>query len=327
MKNSKKRVMLSIVIVNWNTKGYLTHCLDSIYKNKGKLPIEVIVIDNNSSDGSASVIRREYRWVKLIANETNNGFAKGNNQGWKKSSGEYVLFLNPDTVVHKNCLETMINFMRGNPRAGACSAKLVNPDKTDQRLGFYRRTPTLVKVFFSHTPIVSLTLKIPYLREKFFEHTDFSKIQEIDQPPGACFFTRSSILKKLEGMDERYELFFEDVDLAYRIRLKGWKQYFMPNAVITHFVGRGISQLGHSKRVFLYYKSMAKYFKKFYSMNHVRIIGVLVLFRFLYELSALSALFIPRKIIFGWGGSNMIRQEFKSIAQWIKIMRSDYAAI
>lgn len=321
------RPLVSIIIVNWNTKDYLSNCLNSIARNKPIVPIEVIVVDNNSKDESSEMVRKKYPWVRLIANKNNNGFAKGNNQGWKNSSGKYVLFLNPDTIIHKKCLEIMINFMEKNPQAGSCSAKLINSDGSDQKLGFYRRTPTLMRIFFSHSPIATAILIIPYFREKFFEHTDFSKIQEIDQPPGACFFTRSSILKKLGAMDELYELYFEDVDLAYRIKLNGWKQYFLHRALITHFVGRSTLQLGHAKRSFLYYRSMIKFFKKFYSMNYVRIIGVLALSRFLYELLVLSALFMPRKIFLGWGGRNIIQQELKFIVDWVKIMRHDYDTV
>lgn len=331
MKKSRTRVKtkptISIVIVNWNTKKYLAKCLSSIYRNKPSALLEVIVIDNNSKDDSAEMVRKKYLWVKLIANKENKGFAGGNNQGWKKSRGKYILFLNPDTIVHKKCLGLMIDFMEKNQQAGSCSAKLINPDGSDQKLGFYRRTPTLLKVFFSHSPIAAAILRIPYFREQFFEHTDFSKIQEIDQPPGACFFTRRSILKKIGVMDEAYTLYFEDVDLAYRIKQAGWKQYFLPDAVVTHFVGRSTMQIGHGKRSFLYYKSMIKFFKKFYGINHVRFAGVLALTRFLYELAVLSILSIPRKISSGWGGRDTIQQQFGYTIKWVKIMLHDYEGI
>lgn len=323
----KKTPILSIVIVNWNTKKYLAKCLSSIYRNKPSALLEVIVVDNSSQDYSAEMVRKKYPWVKLIANKNNNGFAGGNNQGWKKSTGKYILFLNPDTVVHKNSLEIMIDFMEKNKEAGACSAKLINPDGSDQKLGFYRRTPTLLRVFFSHGPITSIILRIPYFRKKFFEHTDFSKIHEIDQPPGACFFTRRSILKKIGAMDEAYTLYFEDVDLAYRIKQAGWKQYFLPDAIVTHFVGRSTTQLGHGKRSFLYYKSMIKFFKKFYSMNHVKLAGILVLTRFLYELAVLSILSIPRKIFNGWAGRDVIQEQLRYIVLWLNLMFHDYDEI
>jgi len=326
-KKLRKTATLSIVIVNWNTKEYLAKCLSSIYKNNFPTLLEVIVVDNASKDDSSEMVRKKYPWVKLIANKKNKGFAGGNNQGWKKSKGKYILFLNPDAMVHSNCLQIMVDFMEKNPQAGACSAKLVNPDGTDQKLGFYRITPTLVRAFFSHSPITPVILRIPYFRGKLFEHTDFSKVQEIDQPPGACFFTRRSVLKKIGAMDEDYTLYFEDVDLAYRIKQAGWKQYFLPNAIVVHFVGRSTIQLGHGKRSFLYYKSMIKFFKKFYSMNHVRLAGILVFTRFLYELVVLSILSVPRKISSGWGGKDIIQEQTEYLVMWIKIMLHDYEAI
>lgn len=128
-------------------------------------------------------------------------------------------------------------------------------------------------------------------------------------------------------MDEAYTLYFEDVDLAYRIKQAGWKQYFLPDAIVTHFVGRSTTQLGHGKRSFLYYKSMIKFFKKFYSMNHVKLAGILVLTRFLYELAVLSILSIPRKIFNGWAGRDVIQEQLRYIVLWLNLMFHDYDEI
>lgn len=285
-------VTLSIIIVNWNTKNYLEKCLRSIYKTSVNFSFETIVIDNNSSDKSTYFVQKHFPNIKLIANTENLGFAKANNQGFKISKGKYILLLNPDTIIHKNSLERMANFMENNKKAASCCARFLNPNGSDQKVGYYGKTPTVANMFLVHSPMRPITLRIPYLRNKFFEHIDFSKTQEIDQPPGACFFTKRSILKKIGVMNEQYQLYFEDVDLAYRIKQHGWKQYFLHDTFITHYGNKSGIQLGYGKRSILYYQSMLKFFNKNYTSNEVIVIKIITFIRLLMALFISFFLFI-----------------------------------
>lgn len=321
MKNKKTTIHISVIIVNWNTKKFLKKCLSSLIKSTHQLNVEIIVVDNNSHDESAEMISKLFPDIILFANKKNLGYAKGNNQGYKKSHGEYVFFLNPDTIVYKNTLSQLFHFMEQNQDAGSCAPKMINEDGTVQKLGFYRRTPTLMSMFISHGPLRSIAFQSSYLKSKYFEHSDFDTLHEIDQPPGACFFTRRSILNKIGGMEEKYKLYFEDVDLAYRIKQKGYKQWFIPYAKIKHFVGRSNLQLDHGKRTLLYYESMHKFFEKFHGKHQGTAIKWIVLVRYFYTIAALSLLFLPRKLINGYGGRPIIVSEIQSLYTWIKFCK------
>ena len=140
---------VSILIVNWNTCPYLRECLQSIQGTVQGLTYEVFVVDNASRDGSQEMVRSEFPWVELIANPENVGFARGNNQGLARASGEYVLVMNPDVVLLEGTLSGLIAFVRQHPDAGMTSPKLLNPDRTLQN--FYGRIPSLSTVYFVYT--------------------------------------------------------------------------------------------------------------------------------------------------------------------------------
>lgn len=249
---------LSVIIVSWNVKGDLLDCLSSLKENPLSEPFEQIVIDNNSSDGTASTVKQQYPEVTVIKNQENKGFAKANNQGIAISKGQYILLLNPDTVVHLNALETLVNFMDNNPDVGACGPKLLNNDGTAQ--GSVRTFPTFRGVLYCHTVCRLLSLfRFEYLTW-MMEDFSYDKQVDVDQVMGAAMIVRRSIIEQVGDMDENFFMYYEEVDLCYRIKQAGWRIVFLPEAVITHLGGRSSGQMPLKRIMTL--SSMIAFFRK-----------------------------------------------------------------
>lgn len=256
---------LSIIIVNWNTKDYLRDCLASIFKNTKGVSFEVIVLDNNSSDGSSEMVKDKFPHAKLIASNVNTGFARGNNIAYKISGGDYIAFLNPDTVVYPNTFETTVTYLRTHPRVGAVSCKFLNYDGSFQRQ-FYRRFPTFPTVFFYFTILGAFIdknlLKRKYEDIYFYKDKDFDKIEIIDQPGATFMVIPRSVLEKIGGFDEKFPIFFNDVDLCKRIWKIGLEIHFLHDISITHYGGRGIKKLGWAANWY-FLVGCYRYFKKY----------------------------------------------------------------
>jgi len=233
---------LSIVIVNWNTKDLLKSCLRSIYEKTKEIKYEIIVVDNASKDGSAKMIKEEFPEVKLIENKENVGFARGNNQGFFQSKGKYVLLLNPDTKLIDNSFLKMANYLDLNKEAGAVGPKFFYPDGTFQR--YYARFPTFLSMITLWFPPKKVAYGLRPTRSFFMLDDDFSKVMEIDHIAAACVMVRRNLFLKENLMDEKFTIFFGDVDLSHRIYDKGFKIYFLPHAQIIHYGKKGGTEQG-----------------------------------------------------------------------------------
>ncbi len=227
---------LSIIILNYNTRGLLDDCLRSLAKVKNEVDFEVIVIDNGSSDDSVEFIRKNHKWVKLFETGANLGFAKGNNYAKSIVSSEFVLFLNSDTVVGKGVLRGCLTYFKEN-RIGALTCKLLLknglPDK-DARRAFI--TPW---IGFSHL-FLRLDNIFPHSRvfaKYWYGYIDENTIHEVDAIQGAFFLTSKQILDEVEWFDEDYFLDGEDIDLCWRIKEAGYKIIYYPKVSILHLKG------------------------------------------------------------------------------------------
>ena len=233
-------VDLSICIVNWNTETFLRDCLRSIYQGTSKLSREIFVVDNASKDGSVEMVRNLFPDVCLIVNQQNKGFATANNQAIRFAKGRYILFLNPDTLIHDGALETMVQFMERHPEAGGVGCRLLNADGSVQHS--IRRSPSFGVILLEST----ILKRIPFLRGRVgdFKAKDFSfdKTEEVDAVCGAGLLVRKSVLDEVGPMDEGYFMFIEELDLCQRMRAKGYKIYFIPDAQMTHFGGESRNQ-------------------------------------------------------------------------------------
>ncbi|MDD5772178.1 MAG: glycosyltransferase family 2 protein [bacterium] len=220
---------LSVVIVNTNTRDMLRDCLKSIFQETKGIEYEVIVSDNNSTDGSKEMMEREFPEVIIIKSSGNMGFSGANNLGFGISKGRYILALNPDTIVLKTALSDMVGFMDNHTEAGACGCKLLNADKTLQPS--WENFPTIFSEIFYATPFNKI-----FTHSRRMNRGDF---YEVDWVMGACLMVRREVLEKTGGFDEIYNpIYSEETDWCYRIKKLGWKIYYYPEPEIIHLWGQ-----------------------------------------------------------------------------------------
>lgn len=227
---------LSVIIINWNTRDLLRACLDSLTKEIGAIPHEIIVVDNASTDGSQKMVRQDFPAATLVENSRNMGFPKANNQVFPLCSGEFVLLLNPDTVVRPGSIAGMIGFLQGNSSYGAVGPKLSRPDGSIQNecaCSF----PTLWNMFCELTRL-SVLFKGNRLfgrwRLTYWDHLDSRDVQCL---LGAAILTRRSLIDQIGFLDEH--MYIEDVDFCFRIHKAGWKIRYLPSCEIIHYDGAG----------------------------------------------------------------------------------------
>jgi len=249
--------MLSIIIANWNTRELLRKCLQSIFNNT-KIELEVIVIDNGSSDDSVEMIKKDFPPVELIENKENTGFVFANNQGMEASRGDFVLLLNSDTEVLPGGLDTMVEWLKNKPEVGVVGCRLRNVDRSQQLS--VRRDPSLLNQIIILTKFHNF---FPSLVKKYILFDfDYDREQEVEQVMGAFMLIRREVIEKIGVLDKNIFSWFEDVDYCDRARAAGWKIYYTPAAEIIHLKGQSFTkQLPFAKQKVLN-KSLLYYFRK-----------------------------------------------------------------
>ncbi len=228
---------LSVCIVNWNTKDLLRGCLGSIYGQQWDSSLEVIVVDNASTDGSAAMVRRELPQVRLIANSENFGFARASNQAFTQAHGRYALVLNSDIAVKPGALDSMVRFMDRHPDAGMIGCELLNPDGSPQR-SCWRGFPSLSMALGDALYLWRLAPSLARGPANMRRQTDRREPLEVDHLLGACMMVRREVIAQVGGMNEGLFLFLEDTEWCYRLRANSWKIYYLPSAQMIHF-GQG----------------------------------------------------------------------------------------
>ena len=282
---------LSIIIVNYNVEHFLEQCLSSVRKASQKLETEVFVIDNNSVDGSIDMLRRRFPEVILLENKSNVGFARANNQAIRKANGEYILLLNPDTVVEDDTFEKVIRFMDEHPDAGGLGVKMV--DGTGKFLPESKRGfPTPATAFFK---IFGLSALFPHSKRFSKYHLGYlgeDQIHEVDVLAGAFMLLRKKTLKKTGPLDEEFFMYGEDIDLSYRINKAGFKNYYFPETRIIHYKGESTKK-SSVNYVLVFYKAMVIFARKHFTKKRAGLftffINIAIYFRAL--LAILSRLF------------------------------------
>jgi GT2 family glycosyltransferase len=245
---------LSVIIVNWNTRDLLCQCLDSLTQKVEGIEMEILVVDNGSTDGSVAAVRDKFPGVRLIENPVNMGFAKANNQAISLSSGEYLLLLNPDTQVKDETVVKMLSFMDAHAEAGLVGAQLLNADGSKQNS--IANFPSLA------TELLNKSLLRRLFPEKFpGKGRDYPGPVEVDSVIGACMMVRRKAVEQMGLLDEKFFLFLEETDWCYRIKKAGWKVYHIPQAEIFHFQGKS-AEAEKGKARIEYYRSRYHYFRK-----------------------------------------------------------------
>lgn len=231
---------VSIIIVNWNACDVLRDCLCSIAEQTKKLSYEVIVVDNNSTDCSVAMVEKEFPDVILLANKENRGFAAANNQGIERSSGRYVLLLNPDTVILDQAIEKSVSFADTQPDGGVIGVKTVRGDHT------------LVRNCFQYASLLNMSITMSGLHLIFPENRlwgrermtwwDYETVRTVDVVAGCYMLVRREVIQDVGGMDEQFFMYGEEMDWCRRITRAGWKIYYQPDASIIHYGGMSAAQ-------------------------------------------------------------------------------------
>lgn len=238
----KRPLTLSIVIVTHNEKDYIKPCVNSIYttlKKDKQIQFEIIIADNNSCSKFIQYVKQKLKNVILIENTSNRGFAAACNQGWRKSKHEYILFLNPDTQIQQNSISILLHFLDTHTDVGAVGPLLLTTDNTPEKwqMGYEKSIwrsvlEEITGLFFPLFNGNHLFIKIASCID--LNYTDHYKPRYIDWVSGCALMTRKSILKKVGGFDERFFLYYEEIDLQRRIKKLGWQIYHLPKARIMH---------------------------------------------------------------------------------------------
>ncbi|RYF86948.1 MAG: glycosyltransferase [Chitinophagaceae bacterium] len=253
---------LSVIIVNYNVKYFLEQCLHSVTKAAAQVQTEIIVIDNHSTDDSLAYLRPKFPQVIFLQNETNSGFGKACNRGLQAASGDFILFLNPDTLVAEDSFAKCVAFFQANPACGALGVKMIDGSGCflkESKRAFPSPLTSLFKLaglsrLFPHSSIFS---------RYHLGHLKKEQNHEVDVLAGAYFMTRKEVLEKVGAFDEAFFMYGEDVDLSYRIQKAGYKNYYFSETTIIHFKGESTKR-GSLNYVKMFYQAMITFVKKHY---------------------------------------------------------------
>ena len=285
-------VDVSIIIVNYNVKEFLLNLLDSLEKASKSVTTEIIIVDNNSTDGSIEAINKKYPAVKTIRNKENVGFGSANNQALEISKGKYLLMINPDTLVKENTLTAMIKFMDKNPQVGIAGCKVLNPDGSLQ-LACRRSFPT---PWVSLTKVTGLSKLFP--KSKLFAkynltYLDENQTNEVDAVSGSFMFMRRETYNKVGGFDTDFFMYGEDLDLCYRVQKNGYKVFYVKDTEIIHYKGESTkrSKIDETK---IFYNAMHLFVRKHFSSSFIveAILQIGILIRKLLAFGNLNKLII-----------------------------------
>ncbi|MBP6978030.1 MAG: glycosyltransferase [Lentimicrobiaceae bacterium] len=288
---------LSVIIVNYNVRYFLEQCLLSVRKAIAELDAEVFVVDNNSVDSSAQMVREKFPGVILIENNENIGFARANNQAIIRSQGEYVLLLNPDTVVEHDTFSKIVTFMDSHLDAGGLGVKMV--DGNGKFLPESKRgLPTPAVAFYKIFGLSKLFPRSKRFGKYHLGYLDKDEIHPVDILSGACMLIRKTVLDRIGLLDETFFMYGEDIDLSYRITQAGYRNYYFPKARIIHYKGESTKK-SSVNYVRVFYQAMAIFARKHFSRQHASLFSLLinlaVYFRAFIALLArfLKSIFLP----------------------------------
>lgn len=266
---------ISVIIVNYNVKYFLEVCLHSVLRAINGFDAEVIVVDNNSTDGSMQMVAEKFPTVIRIENKDNAGFGRANNQGVAIAKGEYILFLNPDTVMPEDFFTKTIGYMDAHPEAGSIGPKLLDGKgqfAPDGKKSF----PSLSVAIFKTTGINKVFSKSPYFNKYYAVHIGEDETAAVDVLSGCCMLVRSSVLPKIGGaFDEDYFMYCEDVDLSYRIQKAGYQNIYFPEAMLIHYKGESTRKATLSY-VRIFNEALSTFVRKHYSKGNAQLFTIFI---------------------------------------------------
>ncbi len=253
---------LTVVIVSYNVKYYLAQCLDSLKKALEGIETEVLVVDNHSHDGSVEYLQKRFSDVHFIALQHNSGFARANNIAIKAAKGNYILLLNPDTIVAENTLREALQFLDAHEKVGAVGVRMMNPDGTDA-MESRRGIPTPMTAFYKMSGLCARFPASRRLARYYMSYLPWDEPAVIEVISGAFFLVRRKVLEEVGLLDTDYFMYGEDIDLSYRICKAGWENWYLPLRILHY---KGLSTRKSSFRyVHVFYGAMLIFFRKHYA--------------------------------------------------------------
>lgn len=257
---------LSVIILNYKTKGLLKQCLRGIQSCRLPFPYEIIVVDNNSGDGSVDMVRQTFPQVKLIVSPQNVGCGAGNNLGIGAATGTYLLIMNTDVAMFDNAVEQLINYLDQHPQVGIAVPRLINPDGSTQLSTFL--FPRFWVPLFRRTPVGKLPAAKHVLRRYLMSDWDHQDTRPIGWALGACLLIRAEAMRAVGGFDQRYFVYVEDTDLCRRFWQAGWEVHFVHTAEMVHYHKRESAESPGLGALFAYptrvhIRSWLRYFEKY----------------------------------------------------------------
>lgn len=257
---------LSIIIVNYKSRGLLKQCLRGIYDAKLGMPFEVLVVENCAGDGCETMVQEYFPEVRVILAKHNNGFGAGNNLGFAAAKGNYYLVLTPDVAVFPGTVESLVRYLDEHPTVGIVAPRLINPDGSTQISAY--RFPSFLMAVFRRTPFGKLPIGRRLLKKYLMSEWDHRDTRAVGWVLGAVFMTRREVMTTLQGFDEKFFLYVEDTDLCRRCWMAHWEVHYLHSAEMVHYHKRESAE-NPGLRGFLSYptrmhvRSWFHYFTKF----------------------------------------------------------------
>ena len=251
--------LISIAVVNWNTRERLLKCLHALRAEAACLALEVIVVDNGSYDRSAQAVQEQFPEILLLANRENRGFAAGINQALQRAQAPFWVLLNPDTQIQPGALQILVQDLEAHPEAWVVGPKLLNTDNSLALSG--RRFPTLTRTWLEGL-LPRKARDSDWWKRTVFGRLDFDVPVEVDEVSGACFMARQEVFKKIGFLDERFFIYFEEVDWFMRLAAAGGKVRYQPRARVFHQGGAATGRM-KNKGILFNYRSQFKFWRKY----------------------------------------------------------------
>lgn len=248
----------SITIANWNTRKDLEDCLQSLEAVRDEVPFEVIVVDNASTDGSPEMVESLFPWVRLLRMPKNVYFTGAHNRALSLRNAPHAFLLNSDTIVHEGALKKLLDYSAAHPEVGVLGPKLLNPDGSLQFS--CRRFPNPVATLFRNTVLGRMFPNNRFTRDYLMTDWSHDAPREVDWVSGAAMFVTQQAMEQVGLLDPNYLMFCEDVDWCYRVHKAGFKVVYLPQAEITHAIGRSTSQAA-KKMLLRFHASMLRFYR------------------------------------------------------------------
>jgi len=257
---------LSIVIVNYNTERLLKGCLESVYAGANGTPLDIWVVDNHSRDNSVAMVKSQFPCVQVIENACNVGFSKANNMVISRSDSDYILLLNPDTLVIEDAIDRVLKYMNEHPEVGIAGCKVLNRDGTLQ-LACRRSIPTPKVAFYRLTGLSKLFPRSAVMARYNLTYEDEEKAHEVDAVSGAFLMIRRQAVQEIGLLDERFFMYGEELDWCLRAKRAGWAVMYYPAAQIVHYKGES-TKYNSKKAALEFYRAMYLFHKKHFAKDY-----------------------------------------------------------